>query len=89
MRRARRGRTSRRRKASTPPCSQERHLLGVAEVGVGLVLDDGGPAVEGGGEEAAQGVGVEGFLVDPLDYGRRGLGARTPCSLSVLISLAV
>ena len=56
---------------------QERHLLGVAEVGVGLVLDDGGPAVDGGGEEAAQGVGVEGFLVDLLDYGRRGLGART------------
>ena len=48
------GRTSRRRNASTPPCFQERHLLGVTEGGVRLVLDDGGLALDGSGEEAAE-----------------------------------
>ena len=65
---------------------KERHLLGVAEVGVGLVLDDGGPAVDGGGEEAAQRIGLDGSLMNPLDDGRRGLGADAlfPQSLDLL-----
>ena len=55
---------------------QQRHLLGVAQVGVGLVLDDGGLAVHGRLEQAAQrvGLGLAG-LVHLGDDGRRGLDA--------------
>ena len=49
---------------------EERDLLGVAEVGVGLVLDDGGPAADIGRVQAAQRVTLDVALVDFLDDGR-------------------
>ena len=65
---------------------KERHLLGVTEVGVGLVFDDGGLAGDGGGEESAQRVGFDALPVDLLYDRRRGLGtlARVPERLYLL-----
>ena len=74
MRRTRRAGPRGGWKASTPPSSRSGHLFGVAEVGVGLVLDDGGPALDGCGEEAADGVGL-GVPVDLPDDRRGGVGA--------------
>ena len=45
----------------------QRDLLGVAQVGVRLVLHHGGPAVDGGREPAAQRVGFGASLVDLSD----------------------
>ena len=53
----------------------QRDLLGVAEVGVRLVLDDGWLTVDRGREEAAEGVRGDISLVDFPDDGRRGLRA--------------
>jgi hypothetical protein len=52
----------------------ERDLLGVAQLGVGLVLDHGGLAVDGGLEQAAQ-RSAAALLVDLLDDRRRILAA--------------
>ena len=60
----------------------QRDLLGIAQVGVRLVLHHGGPAVDGGREPAAQGVSSRASLVDFLDDGRRVLAA-----LAVLFEL--
>ena len=54
---------------------EQRHLLGVAQVGVGLVLDDGGLAVDRRREQAAQRVGGRALLVDLPDDRRRVFGA--------------
>ena len=42
----------------------ERDLLGVAQVGVGLVLDHGGLAIDGGLEQAAQRVGGDALVLE-------------------------
>ena len=53
----------------------ERDLLGVAQVGVGLVFDHGGLAVEHGDEQAAHYVGLRAALVDFPDDARRVFAA--------------
>ena len=58
-----------------PPSSQKRYLLRIAQVGVRLVLDDGGFAFDDGFKQAAQWVGPDALLVDfPNDW-RGGIGA--------------
>ena len=47
----------------------QRHLLRIAQVGIRLVLDDGGLTVYGGGEQALQWVGFRTGLVGLLDDG--------------------
>ena len=70
---------------------EERDLLGVAEVGVGLVLDDGGRALDCCGKETADGIGLR-VPVDFPDDRRGGLGAfgRLPQLLDLpgLVGLA-
>ena len=69
---------------------QQRHLLGVAQVGVGLVLDDARLAVDRRREQAAQRVGLgRALLVDLPDDRRRVVSSRSAVSLSALISLGV
>ena len=73
-----------------PTLFEERHLLGVSEVGVRLVLDDGGFLAVGGGEERAR----AGDLPQRPSCGLvlmtgGAVSERTPSSRNVLISFAV
>src|SRR5581483_3365853 len=54
---------------------QQGNLLGIAEIGVGLVLDDRGFAVDGRRKKSAQRIGGGAFLVDFPDNRRRIVGA--------------
>ncbi len=64
-------------------------MLGVAEVGVGLVLDDGGLAGDFGWEEAAEGIGFGlPALWIFLMTGRPRFVETRPSDLKVLMSLA-
>src|SRR5690606_33774643 len=62
-------------KGIDPTLLEERYLLGVAQVGVGLVLDDSGLAADPGLEESAQRIGRRALLVDLPDHRRRVVGA--------------
>ena len=65
---------------------QQRNLLGVPQVGIGLVLDRGGLVVDRGREQAAERIGCWALLVIFLMTGGAS-SVRSAVSLSDLISL--